>query len=540
MARKAKTIAAAEKNLTEKIAASQVTAATSQAGSMAVFNVRDFGATGKKEDSAQEAIQRAIDACAAAGGGTVYFPPGAYTSGTIHLRSHVRIFIEAGATVFSSKDREAFDKSTLFYGEDLENITIEGRGTVDGQAEYEWRLNDIEDRYIYPNQVLMEQAGLPLMRSFPTANSFGHLVLLLRCNDVRIAGLSFIRSPSWTMRPYQCERVVIDGVHIRTSLQYGVWADGIDPDGCKDVYISNCTIETGDDAIVFYCTDNYGPARPCENITVTNCRLSSASSALKFCDGNMLAIRNVVVDNCVITGSNRGLAFMVFDGGVVENVVFSNLTVECKRFDWFWWGDGDPLHFNLIKRSQIDPRIDPTKEPPVGAIRNVLIRNVIARGMGPCVLNGHPDSYLENITLENVRLAVSEDPQAPPPLRKTVNALTVQRARNLRLKDIEIVWEEPSSEKWRSALVLEDIQDLTLDGISARQAGDGSDAPAIVFNRVDGAVVRNCKAPAGTGTFFRFAGKETRHVVLVGNDYRRARVPVHVSEEVAAWEVHEG
>jgi hypothetical protein len=197
------------------------------------------------------------------------------------------------------------------------------------------------------------------------------------------------------------------------------------------------------------------------------------------------------------------------------------------------------LHFNLIKRSQIDPHIDPTKEPPVGAIRNVLIRNVIARGMGPCVLNGHPDSYLENVTLENVRLAVSEDPQIPPPLRKTVNALTVQRARHFRLKDVEIVWEEPASEQWRSALVLEDIQDLTLDGLSARQAGDGSDAPAIVFHRVDDAVVRNCRAPAGTGTFFHFAGEETRHIILSGNDYRRARVPVRVSEEVAASEVYE-
>ncbi len=537
MAKKAKTGAATGKDPVEKVAVLPVTATGPQAGGMVLFNVRDFGATGKKEDSAQEAIQKAIDACAAAGGGVVYFPPGAYTSGTIHLRSHVRIFIEAGATVFSSKDRAAFDKNSLFYGEDLENITIEGRGVVDGQAEYEWRLNDIEDRYIYPNQVMMEKLGLPLMRSFPTADSFGHLVLLIRCNDVRIAGLSFIRSPSWTMRPYQCERLVIDGVYIRTSLQYGVWADGIDPDGCKDVYISNCTIETGDDAIVFYCTDNYGPARPCENITVTNCRLSSASSALKFCDGNILAIRNVVVDNCVITGSNRGLAFMVFDGGVVENVVLSNLTVECKRFDWFWWGDGDPLHFNLIKRSQIDPRIDPAKEPAVGAIRNVLIRNVFARGMGPCVINGHPDSYLENVSLENVRLAITSDPQNP--LQKTVNALTVQRARNFRLKDVEIIWAEPSSEKWQSALVLEDIQDLTVDGLSARQAGNSPDIPAVVFNRVDGATIRNCKAPAGTGTFFHFAGKETRHIMLSGNDYRRARIPVRVADEVAPAEVSE-
>jgi polygalacturonase len=72
-------------------------------------------------------------------------------------------------------------------------------------------------------------------------------------------------------------------------------------------------------------------------------RLSSASSALKFCDGNMNSVRNVTVDNCVITGSNRGIAFMVYDGGYVENVVLSNLIVNTQRFDWFWWGNGDPM-----------------------------------------------------------------------------------------------------------------------------------------------------------------------------------------------------
>lgn len=102
---------------------------------------------------------------------------------------------------------------------------------------------------------------------------------------------------------YACERLVIDGVYIRSSLAEGVWADGIDPDGCKDVRISNCTIETGDDAIVFYSMNWFGPALPCENITVTNCRLSSASTvaydkavhALKFQMAKNLKLRNVEV-----------------------------------------------------------------------------------------------------------------------------------------------------------------------------------------------------------------------------------------------------
>src|SRR5919109_2459811 len=92
---------------------------------LAVFNVRDYGASGKKDERAQAAIQRAIDSCGEAGGGLVYFPPGDYTTGTLHLRSHVRIHVEAGATIYSSKDPAAFPQvgppnmtpRTLFFGE---------------------------------------------------------------------------------------------------------------------------------------------------------------------------------------------------------------------------------------------------------------------------------------------------------------------------------------------------------------------------------------------------------------------------------------
>ena len=165
---------------------------------------------------------------------------------------------------------------------------------------------------------------------------------------------------------------IIDGVYIFSRPEEAVWADGIDPDGCQDVHISNSTIETGDDAIVFWSADIWGPALPTENITVTNCRLSSASSALKFCDGNSNAVRRVTIDNVVITNSNRGLAFMVFDGGVVEDVVISNVTIETRRFDWFWWGDGDPIHFNIKRRSEVDGT-KRDNEPPAGMIRNVSI-----------------------------------------------------------------------------------------------------------------------------------------------------------------------
>jgi len=494
----------------------------------ATFNARDYGATGRKSDDARPAIQKALDAAGAAGGGTVDLPPGQYTSGTLHLRSHVRLLVESGATLYASLDSKVFDRPALLYGDGVDNITIEGRGTLDGQASYIWRSNgDFNDAYIRDNMLLAKALGNPLMRSFPkgfpTERMYPHLVLLLRCKDVRIAGLSFVRSRSWTINPYACERLTIDGVYIHSSLKQAVWADGIDPDGCKDVRIANSTIETGDDAIVFYSSNGWGPALPCENITVSNCRLSSASSAIKFCDGNMNCIRHVAIDNIVITDSNRGIAFMVFDGGYVSDVVLSNVTIQCRRHAWFWWGDGDPIHFNIKRRSEVDGTPRPN-EPPAGAIRNVLIQNVVAHGEGTSLINGHPDSWLDGVTLDNIRLFISHDPRAL--YDKAVDAMRIQWARHLRLRNVEVAWEQPASPAWRSALWLEDTQDVDLDGFRGRAAAP--EAPVVAFTGVDGAAIRNSSAAPGTRVFLQVEGARSRGIRLFGNDLTGARVPYRV------------
>jgi hypothetical protein len=493
-----------------------VAASAPQLSSQLVYNVKSYGATGSKQDDARPALQQAIDACGKSGGGTVYLPPGEYTSGQLHLRSGVRLYLEAGATLFASLEGRQFDpppKSALLIGEDLHDIALEGRGTIDGQASYKWQPNDFNDFYIRPNQLQMEAAGKPLLRAFPTGYPTEtvnpRLVLLLRCQDVRIASLKFIRSRSWTINPYACKRLVIDGVYIYSSAKEGVWADGFDPDGCQDVRVANSTIETGDDAIVLWSSNIWGPALPTENVTVTNCRLSSASSALKFCDGNSNAVRRVAVDNVVITNSNRGLAFMVFDGGVVEDVVISNVSIETRRFDWFWWGDGDAIHFNIKRRSEIDG----TKrdhEPPAGKIRNVSISNVIAHCTGASAINGHPDSWLENIHLDNVRLFVSHDPAAP--YESTRTAIALRQARNFSIKDSQIRWEQPHSATWQSGLTVEDVEDLRLDAVDV-EAAPASAAPVIALANATKVTLQSLRART-----IHLAGKATREIRLLQTD----------------------
>lgn len=428
------------------------------------YNVRDFGAKGALGRDDTAAVQRAVDACAQDGGGVVYVPPGTYECGTVILRSHVRVYLESGARLCSARGASAFPKPALFYGENCEHISIEGRGIIDGRAEYDWRETDSRDHYIRDNELLIRSTGRQTMRPFPRAECIGHLVLLMRCRDVLIRGVSMVDCPSWTIHPYGCERLTIDGVYIHSSREEGVWADGIDPDGCRDVIISNCRIDTGDDAIVFYSHDSLGPALPCENITVTNCVLSSSSSALKFCDCNSTSIRNVVVTNCVITDSNRGIAFMVFDGGLVENVVISDVTIDCRRHDWFWWGDGDPLHFRVIRRSEVDPRDEAAKRRPVGVVRGVKLRGIVASGEGTCTIHGHDESPLTDVTFDDVRLSLSVNPHAP--YTKGKSALDVWNGNGLRFTRTEVRLAGTHCGPWERPAVFRDVTNLDMEGFS--------------------------------------------------------------------------
>ncbi len=508
----------------------------------AVFNVRDYGATGRKDDLATKALQQAINACAHSGGGEVYFPAGDYTSGTLHLRSHVRLYLDAGATLFGSKAESDFTTDALLLGEDLENIGIEGRGVINGQSEYDWRMNVIDDGYIRDNQKAAEAAGVPLMRSFPKEMDhrkiYPHMIKLIRCKDIRVTGISIINSPSWTFYPYDCDRLRIDGIYIHTDQKLGVWADGIDPNSCRDVIIANSTIETGDDAIVFYSTPEAGgPPRACENITITNCRLSSSSAAIKFCDGNQVAVRNVTINNCVITHSNRGVAFMVYDGGVVENVIISSLVINTNRFDWFWWGNGDPIYFTVQRRSESLGLPLKPDEPPAGAIRHVILRNIIAHGQGSCLILGHPNSWLDDVSLENIKLFLNTDPKAA--YDRSVHAMYFRYAKNLRVKDVQVEWGQPESPKWQSAMYFQDVSGLKLEGFSGAPAKPASNNAAVVLDQVEDAAIVNSTTLPGTKVFLQVKGANSRDIFLHNNELHMAKTPYQTSKEVSPGTVKE-
>ncbi len=506
---------------------------------ISIFNVKDYGATGVRTDNATPSIQKAIDACAQAGGGMVYLPPGEYTSGTLHLRSHVRFHIEGGATLYASKDMSLFagqaiaSKTALLFADHVDDVTLEGRGTVDGQGAYVWKIDDLDDPFVRSSKNLMRSMGKSLLRAFPEGypdrKIYPHLVWMGESTNIRITGLSFINSPTWTMGFYGVERMVIDGIYCYTKPNDAVWADGIDMDGCKDVHISNSSITTGDDCIVFVSGDFWGPGRTCENITITNCRLSASANAIKFSEGNVKGVRHVAIDNCVINDDSSGFSFAAADGGFVDDVVISNVTINSRRFDWFW-GQGGFMGFTLKSREEYGGKPVAKGNPAPGSIHNIVFRNIIVHSVGRAHIEGHPSSYIDGLTLENIKFFIGTDPKAP--FDWTTNAMQIRWVRNLKLKDIEIHWGEPAVDKWQSAISIEDGEGVEIDGFNGRQAWVGRDVPAIALKNVSDVMIRDSKAPEGTATFLKITGPASHDISLFGNDLRKAKVPVQLDPDV--------
>jgi hypothetical protein len=510
----------------------------------AVFNVKDFGATGNKADDARPAIQKAIDA-AAVKGGTVYLPPGDYTSGTIHLRSHVTLYLEAGSTLYASENPSDFaenkvkSKDALLFGEDLEDISIEGHGTVDGQQKYIWEPDTTERNFSH--KITMEKLGLSEMRSypkgFPNQQDYPHLIWLGRCNNVKITGLSFLHSPSWSFALFACWRVTVDSVYIYTSLKEAVWADGIDIVSCHDISISNSTIETGDDCIAIVCgIPEWGPDYPTENITITNCRFASASAAIKFTEGNSRLVQHVVVNNCVIYNTNRGITLQIATGGTVRDVVFSNITMDLHRYDWFWAGEGNAFNIEIHRPSEWNGEQPKPGEPGPGLIKDVIFHDIIVHCQGSSRIEGHPERWLEGITFDNIKFFISHDPHSA--YDSSTSAMVFRRAKNLQLRNIEVHWDNPTFEKWQSALQVEDVDGLQLSGFMGNAAWPEKDTPAVALNRVRNANIENLVALPGTNVFLKLgAGDDDIH--LFGNDFQQAKVPYVLDPSVNAAGVTE-
>lgn len=365
------------------------------------WNVLDFGAIGDGIANDTAAVQSAIDACHAAGGGRVTLPGGkTYRCGALVLRSNLELHLEMSAVL---KGSDKFSDYALFgnadaapqkravpsyvnceyagapthyflYAKDCENLAITGLGHIDGNEEIfygtvtKWHI----EGSFYPRAPLL---------------------FIENTEHLTIREVTLQNSAFWTVHLVGCRDVLIDGIRILNNLRMAN-CDGIDPDHCQNVRIANCHIECADDCIVFKNTAAAMQYGPCENITVSNCTLTSSSAAIKFGSESEALFRNILIENCVISRTNRGISLQLRDKGSIENVAFHNIAIGTRLFKKeVFWGCAEPIAITVLKRKEATQ---------VGTIRNIRFSNITCSGENGILIYGEEKGLISDIQFRDV------------------------------------------------------------------------------------------------------------------------------------------
>lgn len=379
-----------------------------------------------------ELINNTINKLNSNGGGTLYFPSGKYLTGAIKLKSNVTIELEAGATILFSDNFDDYlpfvemrhegilmkSFCPLIYAVDAENITIKGEGKIDGQGKKWWDeffrvIVDMKDngkRDINKYQPMWEKANDVKALCAETNEDYissmqrrffrPPLIQPIRCKNFKVEGITIVNSPFWTINPEFCENVTIDRVTINNPLSPNT--DGINPESCRYVHISNCHISVGDDCITLKSGRDMQGRKlnaPNENITITNCTMLAGHGGVVIGSEMSGCVKKVVISNCVFDGTDRGIRIKSTRGrgGVVEDIQVSNIVMR------------------NIKEEAIILDMLYTKMPPeplserTPIFRNINISNLTGTNVQiPIKIRGLEESPITDISLSNIYIQAKE------------------------------------------------------------------------------------------------------------------------------------
>ncbi|MDF7814131.1 glycoside hydrolase family 28 protein [Hymenobacter sp. YC55] len=487
------------------------------------YNVLKYGARNDSTKLATAAIKKAIDAAAKAGGGTVYFPAGKYRTGPIHLKSNITIDIGAGAVLYFSDNfddylpmvesrYEGIDVKTFspfFYAYKAENITIKGRGTIDGQGKKWWDFAEGASRKSQDSKWQQEFFRLNaniLKPDLPGVIERGFLrppfIQPMYCKNVQIEGITIRNSPFWTVNPEFCENVTITGVTINNPPSPNT--DGINPESCRNVHIANCHISVGDDCITIKSGKDRAGRKmnvPAENYTITNCTMLSGHGGVVIGSEMSGGVKKITISNCIFDGTDRGIRIKTARGrgGVVEDIRVDNVVMKNIR-----------EQIIVLDMQYANSPAEPVTER-TPRFRNIHFSNITAEGNQAGLLNGLAEMPIENVTFSNMNIDAKQ-------------GFTVKEARNIAFHNVQV---NPAA---GPAVRAENVQQLWLDGI--RSAMPSVTTPLLELTNTEDAFVYNAFPAAGTETFLKLKGAKTRNIVLQNNNFKYVKAPVSQDESV--------
>jgi polygalacturonase len=426
----------------------------------AVYSPADFGAVFRASVNDARALQRAIDAAHAAGGGIVTIPAGrTLMSGSIELQSDVVLNLEPGSRLLASIDPADYVDSIFIRARHAENLGITGSGVIDGRG---LQFLGPEGPYIYAKRPWRPR-----------------LILFEDCRHVQVSDVRLRDAAFWSLHLAGCEDVSIHGISIRNSLK-APNCDGIDPDHSRNVRITDCSVECGDDAIVVKTSTEFARYGPCENIIVSHCVLTTHDCALKIGSETAAPIRNIVFADCVVNQCNRGIGIILRDQGDVENIVVHDIIIRSQLFYPEWWGASEAVYIDAHPRQP---------GGPLGRLREVRCSHIISHAEAGVFIQGSAACIPEDIVLDDVTLDIEKTTAWPsrfdlrPPEELGVIAqgvviagIDIQDARGVALRHCVVRWGPHPPASYGPALRTVRVADLTVEdfhGANAHPANAG-------------------------------------------------------------------